>query len=80
MQILTSRDGPVLRLQINRPEKRNVLTSGMYEQASHFLEQVRSPEAAGRSRPSLKSGRRTSLRPFSGHSSPQFPKSERPHV
>ena len=38
MQILTSLEGPVLRLQINRPEKRNALTLEMYEQMASALE------------------------------------------
>ncbi|HEY2662082.1 MAG TPA: enoyl-CoA hydratase [Caulobacteraceae bacterium] len=38
MEILTSRDGAVLRLQINRPEKRNALTLGMYEQMTSALQ------------------------------------------
>lgn len=38
MQILTSQEGPVLRLQINRPEKRNALTLGMYEQMTSALQ------------------------------------------
>jgi enoyl-CoA hydratase/carnithine racemase len=37
MQILTNRDGPVVRLQINRPEKKNALTLGMYEQMTAAL-------------------------------------------
>lgn len=37
MQILTEREGGVLRLQINRPEKKNALTLAMYgEMASVF--------------------------------------------
>jgi enoyl-CoA hydratase/carnithine racemase len=40
MQILTNRDGPVLRLQINRPEKRNALTNGMYEQMTSALQEA----------------------------------------
>ena len=38
MQILTNREGSVLRLQINRPEKRNALTIGMYEQLTSALQ------------------------------------------
>jgi enoyl-CoA hydratase/carnithine racemase len=38
MEILTNREGPVLRLQINRPEKRNALTLGMYEQMTSALQ------------------------------------------
>jgi enoyl-CoA hydratase/carnithine racemase len=38
MEILTRRDGPVLRLQINRPEKRNALTLGMYRQMAIEIE------------------------------------------
>jgi enoyl-CoA hydratase/carnithine racemase len=40
MQILTSKDGPVLRLQINRPEKRNALTLDMYEQMTSALREA----------------------------------------
>jgi enoyl-CoA hydratase/carnithine racemase len=38
MQILTDREGPVLRLQINRPEKKNALTLDMYAQMTSALE------------------------------------------
>jgi len=38
MQILTNHEGPVLRLQINRPEKKNALTLAMYEQMTSALE------------------------------------------
>jgi enoyl-CoA hydratase/carnithine racemase len=38
MEILTDRDGPVLRLQINRPEKKNALTLDMYVQMTAALE------------------------------------------
>jgi enoyl-CoA hydratase/carnithine racemase len=37
MQILTRRDGAVLRLQINRPEKRNALTNAMYDEMAAAL-------------------------------------------
>ena len=40
MQILTNLEGPVLRLQINRPEKRNALTLGMYEQMTSALQEA----------------------------------------
>ena len=40
MEILTSLEGPVLRLQINRPEKRNALTLGMYEQLTSALQEA----------------------------------------
>ena len=40
MQILTSLEGPVLRLQINRPEKRNALTLDMYEQMTSALQEA----------------------------------------
>jgi enoyl-CoA hydratase/carnithine racemase len=40
MQILTTLEGSVLRLQINRPEKRNALTIGMYEQMTSALEEA----------------------------------------
>jgi enoyl-CoA hydratase/carnithine racemase len=40
MQILTNREGAVLRLQINRPEKKNALTLGMYEQLTSALEEA----------------------------------------
>jgi enoyl-CoA hydratase/carnithine racemase len=40
MQILTTLEGPVLRLQINRPEKRNALTLGMYEQMTSALQEA----------------------------------------
>jgi enoyl-CoA hydratase/carnithine racemase len=40
MEILTTLEGPVLRLQINRPEKRNALTLGMYEQMTSALEEA----------------------------------------
>jgi len=40
MQILTSRDGGVFRLQINRPEKRNALTNGMYDTMASALEKA----------------------------------------
>jgi enoyl-CoA hydratase/carnithine racemase len=42
MQILTSKEGAVFRLQINRPEKRNALTNGMYDELASALQ-----EAAG---------------------------------
>lgn len=29
-QVLLARDGPILRIQLNRPEKKNALTAGMY--------------------------------------------------
>ncbi|HEX3364157.1 enoyl-CoA hydratase [Phenylobacterium sp.] len=38
MQILTTLEDSVLRLQINRPEKKNALTLGMYEQMTSALE------------------------------------------
>jgi enoyl-CoA hydratase/carnithine racemase len=38
MQILTNQEGPVLRLQINRPEKKNALTLEMYGQMTSALE------------------------------------------
>jgi enoyl-CoA hydratase/carnithine racemase len=38
MEILTNLEGSVLRLQINRPEKRNALTLGMYEQLASALQ------------------------------------------
>jgi enoyl-CoA hydratase/carnithine racemase len=50
MQILTNLEGPILRLQINRPEKRNALTTGMYEQMTSAL-QERSAVRASRSSP-----------------------------
>ena len=37
MQILTSKDGAVLRIQINRPEKRNALTNAMYDEMASAL-------------------------------------------
>lgn len=40
MQILTNLEGSVLRLQINRPEKRNALTLGMYEQMTSALQEA----------------------------------------
>ncbi|THD79469.1 MAG: enoyl-CoA hydratase [Phenylobacterium sp.] len=40
MQILTNREGPVLRLQINRPEKRNALTLEMYAQMTSALQEA----------------------------------------
>jgi enoyl-CoA hydratase/carnithine racemase len=40
MQILTNQEGPVLRLQINRPEKKNALTLGMYEHMTSALEKA----------------------------------------
>jgi enoyl-CoA hydratase/carnithine racemase len=44
MQILTTMEGPVLRLQIDRPEKKNALTLEMYEQmTSALLEADRDP-------------------------------------
>jgi len=45
MEILTNLEGSVLRLQINRPEKRNALTLGMYDQmTSALLEADRDPK------------------------------------
>jgi enoyl-CoA hydratase/carnithine racemase len=38
MQILTNLEGSVLRLQINRPEKKNALTLDMYAQMTSALE------------------------------------------
>ena len=38
MEILTNLEGSVLGLQINRPEKRNALTLGMYEQMTSALQ------------------------------------------
>jgi len=38
MQILTNLEGSVLRLQINRPEKKNALTLAMYEQMTSALQ------------------------------------------
>ncbi len=40
MQILTNLEGPILRLQINRPEKRNALTLDMYEQMTSALQEA----------------------------------------
>ena len=40
MQILANLEGPVLRLQINRPEKKNALTLGMYEQMTSALQEA----------------------------------------
>ena len=40
MQILTNLEGPVLRLQINRPEKKNALTLAMYEQMTSALQEA----------------------------------------
>jgi enoyl-CoA hydratase/carnithine racemase len=40
MLILTSLEDSVLRLQINRPEKRNALTTGMYEQMNSALQEA----------------------------------------
>jgi enoyl-CoA hydratase/carnithine racemase len=40
MDILTTLEGPILRLQINRPEKRNALTLGMYEQMTSALQEA----------------------------------------
>ena len=38
MQILTEREGGVLRLQINRPEKKNALTLAMYSEMASVFE------------------------------------------
>jgi enoyl-CoA hydratase/carnithine racemase len=40
MQILTNQEGSVLRLQINRPEKKNALTLAMYEQMTSALDEA----------------------------------------
>jgi enoyl-CoA hydratase/carnithine racemase len=40
MEILTNLEGQVLRLQINRPEKRNALTLGMYQQMTSALQEA----------------------------------------
>jgi enoyl-CoA hydratase/carnithine racemase len=40
MEIITTLEGSVLRLQINRPKKRNALTLGMYEQLTSALEEA----------------------------------------
>jgi enoyl-CoA hydratase/carnithine racemase len=40
MEILTSKDSSILRLQINRPEKRNALTNLMYEEMGSALREA----------------------------------------
>jgi enoyl-CoA hydratase/carnithine racemase len=40
MQILTSEGGAILRLQINRPEKRNALTNDMYDEMASALQEA----------------------------------------
>ena len=61
--ILTERSDGILRVQFNRPEKKNAMTASMYTQLADILNESDEDESSSRIRPVP--GRTTPFKPFS---------------